>query len=86
MTTYAELIAKYDAEEVGNRLIALVDGQKQYIANKEAGGGFSLTYHGMKLEEQSQAAPVEEKPAAKPRKKREVDAAADDLLAGLDAE
>lgn len=80
---YEDLRAKYNAEEVGDRLIAVVEGQRQYIANKEPGGGFSMTRYGLLLEEQSAAA-VEAAPAKATRKKKE--AADNDLLAGLDAE
>ena len=88
--TYAELTAKYNAEEVGDRLIAIVDGQKQYIANKEPGGGFSLTHHGLMLESQitdaaADAEPAAEKKATKRKKAAEDTPADDDLLAGLDA-
>lgn len=82
---YNALREKYNAEEVGDRLIAVVNGQRQYIANKEPGGGFSLTVHGLMLEEQSAAAEVEDKPAKPARKKKEAPVE-DDLLAGLDAE
>ena len=40
---YEALKAKYNAEEVGDRLIAEVNGQRQYIADKTVGGGFALT-------------------------------------------
>lgn len=82
MNAVKELIAKYNAEEVGGRLIAVVNGRKEYIANIE-NGGFVLTAHGLMLEEQSRAeAPVAEPEKPKRRKK---DADVDnDLLAGIE--
>lgn len=83
MNAVKELIAKYNAEEVGGRLIAVVNGRKEYIANVE-NGGFVLTAFGLMLEEQSQAeapAPAPEKPK---RRKKDADVSDDDLLAGIE--
>lgn len=48
---YNALKEKYNAEEIGDRLIAVVNGQREYIADKTPGGGFALTRHGMMLEQ-----------------------------------
>lgn len=83
---YQELMTKYNAEEIGDRLIAVVNGQRQYIADKTDGGGFILTNHGEMLvgaDEAQAEVEAEEKP--KRRKKAEEPAAGDDLLAGLDS-
>ena len=68
MATVQELIERYNAEQVGDRLIAVVDGKKEYIADIGT-GGFMLTEHGLKLEAQQEAA--EDKPKRKARAKVE---------------
>ena len=82
MAPLREFIAKHNCEEVGGRLIAVVDGKKEYVA-EILDGGYTLTYHGHKLEAQT-AAPepaVEEKPK---RRKKDADASSNDLLAGIE--
>lgn len=82
---YEALKAKYNAEEVGDRLIAEVNGQRQYIADKTVGGGFALTPHGEILVGQiTDAVTAEEKPKRKKKEAAESTTADDDLLAGLD--
>ena len=73
MATVQELIERYNAEQVGDRLIAIVDGKKDYIADVGS-GGFMLTAAGLKLEhdwEQAQLAKAEEKPKAEKKTKAE---------------
>lgn len=89
MTSVKELIERYNAEQVCDRLIAEVDGKREYIADL-ANGGFMYTAAGLRLEaqwEESQA----KKPAPKakggkaqksaPEETTDVDN--EDLLAGL---
>ncbi len=91
MVTVKELIAKYNAEEVGGRLIAVVNGKKEYIATME-NGGFILTPIGLRLEQESENVvkeveiPQPAAPAEKPKRraKKEADADTDDLFAGID--
>ena len=83
MNAVKELIAKYNAEEVGGRLIAVVNGRKEYIANIE-NGGFVLTVHGLMLEEQSQAAAPAPEPEKPKRRKKDTNVSDDDLLAGIE--
>lgn len=65
-----ELIERYNAEQVGSRLIAIVDGRKEYIADV-GNGGFQLTVAGLKLQHEHEAAKemVEEKTSAPKAKK-----------------
>lgn len=92
MSTVKELIERYNAEQVCDRLLAVVDGKKEYIADV-GNGGFSLTNVGLKLQqewEQAQASLKAEaeaktdKPAkGKKPKEASVNVDNDDLLAGL---
>lgn len=79
MDALQQFIEKHNCEEVGGRLIAVVNGKKEYVADIGNNRSFALTFHGEVLEAQAPAA-VEEKPKRKPKK----DAADSDLLAGLD--
>ena len=85
-----ELIERYNAEQVGGRLIAVVDGRKEYIADVGS-GGFQLTAAGLKLQHEHEVAKeeaVEEKaPAPKPKKaktKAEAPAAEPDVSLNAD--
>lgn len=86
-----ELIERYNAEQVGSRLIATVDGRKEYIADV-GNGGFQLTAVGLKLQHEHEAAKelVEEKaPAPKAKKakvKSEPDTKPTELETSLDAD
>lgn len=91
MTPLKEFIEKFNCEEVGMRLIAVVNGQKQYVADI-LDGGYTLSYHGHMLVEQAEAKAAAEAVEAvdKPRtrRKKEADPAPDavdsDLAAGLE--
>ncbi len=78
MTPLKEFINKYGCEEVGGRLIAVVGGKKEYVA-EILDGGYSLTLYGQKMVE-STAPAIEDKPKRKSKK----DAVADDLFAGVE--
>ncbi len=68
-----ELIERYNAEQVGSRLIAVVEGRKEYIADV-GNGGFQLTAVGLKLQHEHETAKelVEEKVSAPKAKKAKV--------------
>lgn len=82
MIALKEFIAKHNCEEVGGRLVAVVDGKKEYVA-EILDGGYTLTYHGHKLEEKTPAPePVaEEKPK---RRKKDADSSSFDALMGIE--
>lgn len=80
MATLKEFIAAHNCEEVGGRLIALVNGKKEYVADV-LDSGYTLTYHGRKLPELTPEPVAEEKPK---RRKKEAELLDNDLLAGLD--
>lgn len=77
MEAIKQLITKYNAEEVGGRLIATVNGRREYIANLD-NTGFTLTPIGMMLEEQN-------KSVEKPKRRKRDAVSDDDLSAGLDS-
>lgn len=79
MDPLQQFIEKHKCEEVGGRLIAMVNGKKEYVAEIGNNRSFSLTYHGELL--QAQSAPVAEE---KPKRRTKKDAADSDLLAGLE--
>ena len=88
MATVQDLIKLYNAEQVGDRLIAVVDGKREYIADVGS-NGFMLTAAGMKLEHDREAAA--EAKAKEPKAKAKAKAAdapaappADDGLGDLD--
>lgn len=78
-----DLIAKYNAEEVGGRLIATVNGKREYIANIDS-SGFTLTPIGMMLEEQNKEVEPAKEVEKPKRRKKDADVSDDDLLAGLE--
>lgn len=81
MIPLKQFIEHYKCEEVGMRLIAVVNGEKQYVADI-LDGGYVLSHYGKVLVEQSPPV-VEDEP--KPKAKRAKTAAVDDdLLAGLE--
>lgn len=73
------LIEKHNAEEVGGRFIAVVNGKRDYIANSTAGGGLELTYVGMQLAEADASQAQEDAAAAARRKPRKQKAETDDV-------
>lgn len=74
MATVKELIERYNAEEVGGRLIATVDGKREYIADIGS-GGFMLTEIGLRLEHDREQVVVEEPvESEKPKRKKKADA------------
>lgn len=80
------LIEKHAAEEVGGRFIAVVNGKREYIANRTAGGGLELTFAGQVLAEQDAAEPPVQKKARNPRKVKVENDPGEDLDAAINAE
>lgn len=76
--TIQELITKFNAEQVGGRLIAVVNGKKEYIADL-LDSGYALTYHGQMLVETAA-----EEAAAKPKRRGKKDDELSDLLNGVE--
>jgi len=73
-----ELITKFNAEQVGGRLIAVVNGKREYIADL-LDNGYTLTYHGQMLVDS--ASKTEE---VKPKRRSKKDDELSDLLNGVE--
>lgn len=72
-----DLITKHGAEQVGGRLIAVVNGKREYIADL-LDNGYTLTYHGQVLMQAMEEA------AAKPKRRAKKDDELSDLLNGAE--
>lgn len=87
MTPLKDFIQKFKCEEVGCRLIAVVDGEKQYVADI-LDGGYNLTFHGHKLvaqaEQEDKAAEAAEVKKPKARRVKVPSTVDNDLLAGME--
>lgn len=69
-----DLIERTGAEWIGGRLVAMVDGEKQYITSIADSGETSLNELGMRLQFELESAPAAPAPKAKRVKKEEAPA------------
>lgn len=72
-----DLITKCGAEQVGGRLIAVVNGKREYIADL-LDNGYTLTYHGQVLMQ------AMEESAVKPKRRAKKDDELSDMLNGVE--
>lgn len=65
-----QLIEKFGASYAGGRLVAKIEGKKQYLTNVSADGRQYLNELGVRLQSELEAAPEVEAPKAEPKAKK----------------
>lgn len=79
--TFDEMKDRLNAEWIGGRLVAEVDGAKEYLTITSESGEVSFTEVGLRMQFE-----LEQAPAPKPRRKKAEEAPADGAAASDDVE